>query len=201
MTADNQKRLSQWLTQPWVAEAMWARAKTHTPKYVLEPSAGDGALILPMDADVHVTAFELDRARFEPTLSCMDPPIEVFYQDFLTAQWDLPETGYLFDVADMNPPFEGGLDVAFVLEAFRLCAVVIALVRVPFLHRKGVWEELWSRPDVCLSWRGDVIPRPRFGGKFNPQDEYVVVEIVHGPQTDMIGYSRIINPKLLTGGT
>jgi len=198
VSADKRKTLSQWNTPPWVAEAMWARAKIHNHLYVLEPSAGTGALILPVDDDVAVTACEIDPELCAHYLRQIDPPLYQLHQgDFLT-DFAVPlNPDYRpFGTAVMNPPFEAGKDLAFVLKAFRLCEVVIALVRVQFLHRTACWKKLWSRPDVCLSWVGGCIPRPRFGGAYNPMDEYVIIELVHGPQTTT-EYARILNPKLL----
>lgn len=198
MTPALRKQLSAWYTPAWVADGMWARAKTHNPTYLLEPSAGTGSLLMPVDDHVHVTAFDIERAAHAPYLGNMEPAIEVFYQDFLTTQWDYPTNGaYLFDVGLGNPPFENNQDLDFVCQMFRLCAVVVVHVRVQFLHRTECYKRLWSRPDVCLSWRADCIPRPRFGGKYNPMDEYVCLELVHGPQTAHVEYARIINPKLL----
>ena len=44
-----QQLLSQWHTPTWVAKAMWARASLRSPVTLLEPAAGTGQLILPVD--------------------------------------------------------------------------------------------------------------------------------------------------------
>ncbi len=199
------KRFSQWFTPEYVAQAMWDRAKIHDHLYVLEPSAGTGSLILPVDDDVLVTACEIDPELVESHLLQMHPPLHrVIECDFLT--FDFLElypnhhdpTLPIFGTCLMNPPFENGQDLACVLKAFSLCHVLIACVRVQFMHRVAPWRGLWSRPDVNLTWRGDCVPRPRFSGtKETPMDEYVCFEICHGPQQPNIEYTRIVNPKLL----
>lgn len=201
-TADEKrKRLSQWLSPDYVAQAMWARARTHNPKRVLEPSAGSGQLILPIDDGVEVHACEVDPDLIASHLEQLDPPLAAFYEgDFLRLDFSTMQrvgNPHLFDVAIMNPPFENNQDVRHVIKAFELSTVVIACVRVQFMHRRFAYEQLWSRRDVCLSWRDDLIPRPRFGGDYTPMDEYVLIELRHGEQTPTIEYARLLSPKLL----
>lgn len=201
----NQRALSQWYTRPYLAEAMVERAKVHNPRYVLEPSAGHGALILPMPAEWKVTAVELDEKTHAKSLENLDPPLHVLiYGDFLKHNnWigcgRMPIAGVTtcrrFDVGIANPPFENDKDLAFALKLLTLCHVVLLLVRVPFLHRVACWEQLWSKKDeLHRSWQRDHVSRPRFGGKYNPQDEYCIVEIQHGPGDGRVDLGWIRKP-------
>jgi 16S rRNA A1518/A1519 N6-dimethyltransferase RsmA/KsgA/DIM1 with predicted DNA glycosylase/AP lyase activity len=201
-----QKQLSQWFTESLVAEAMWERAKLHNPRTLLEPSAGTGSLLLPVDEHVRITAVEIDTELCDNYLSQLDPPIHTLYNaDYTKIYAHLvadkeagnAEGPWAFDVGITNPPFEGGLDLAFIIQTFALCERVIALTRVQFMHRTACWRELWSRPDVCVEWRADCVPRPKFGGAYNPMDEYVTFEISHGPQRADIKFARIVAPKYL----
>lgn len=192
-----QQLLSQWNTPGWVAEAMWQRARLRSPTSLLEPAAGTGQLILPVDDNVAVTACEIDPELAATYLAQFDPPLHALrVGDFLAQSFDPPPAGsWRFDVALLNPPFENNQDVAFVTRALEWSAVVVALVRVQFLHRQYTQKHLWSRPDVCLSYRGDCVPRPRFGGTYNPMDEYCILELTHGPQQRRIEYARVLRDR------
>ena len=189
-----QQLLSQWHTPSWVAEAVWARASLRSPVTLLEPAAGTSLLLLPVDENVAVTACELDPELAGTYLAKLDPPLhDLRVGDFLEQTFPQPPAGrWTFDVALLNPPFENNLDVRFILRAFELAAVVVVLARVQLLHRKYAQVHLWSRKDVCLSFRGDCVPRPRFGGDYNPMDEYCILELTHGPQPRRIEYARVL---------
>jgi predicted RNA methylase len=178
----------------YAARAWRTDERLSEPVAVLEPSAGTGALILPCPEEWQITACEVDPTLARRLEHAFAPPLtQVLCVDFLRHDFGAQH----FDIGLSNPPFEGGQDLAFTLKLFALCDVVIQLVREPFMHRTGIYEAFWSRPDVQLTWRGDCVPRPRFGGKYNPQDEYVAFEIVHGLQGAQIDFTRIVNPKLL----
>lgn len=196
-TTDKQRSLAQWFSPDYIAQAMWDRAKTHNPERVLEPAAGKGSLILPLDEGVQVYAVEIDQELVDGYLAHMDPPLDTLVcADFMEHQLPAPDPGerFYFDVGLSNPPYEDDRDLRFVEKLFAHCAIVIVCVRVQFKHRVGVHKEFWSRPDVCLTWESDCISRPRFGGPHNPNDEYVLLEICHGPQQPTIEFSRLIKP-------
>ncbi len=144
--------LGQYFTPPWLAAEV-ARIADVEGLVVLEPSAGDGAIVeacLEAGAD-QVIACEIDprmvgrlRERFA------GQPVHVVEGDFLT----LPLSS--FDWADVicaNPPYDRGMDsdhlarIADVLEHIRGDEMPRAalLLRTVALHGGDRFERVWSR--------------------------------------------------------
>lgn len=102
---------------------------------LLEPSAGDGAILRKLAAQVpvgglRVVANEIDKRHEAPLTAAMQlfPEAHLIWVDFLTT---VPSTPPIFDFVLMNPPFSEGRAVAHVNHAMnflrpggRLAAVV-----------------------------------------------------------------------------
>lgn len=129
---DRRKLMQFFPTPRGIAELLVQAASVQPRDVVLEPSAGQGAIVAALNF-VHLTAVELDPKNL-PTLAleCSrltgEGGYEVRQGDFLDLT---PDHLGLFDVVVMNPPFSKGQDIAHVLHAFtflkpggRLAAVV-----------------------------------------------------------------------------
>jgi 16S rRNA A1518/A1519 N6-dimethyltransferase RsmA/KsgA/DIM1 with predicted DNA glycosylase/AP lyase activity len=97
-------------TSPWLAAQMATLADIQMDDLVLEPSAGEGMLILAMRHH-RIVAVEIS-ARWIPELNKFGI-LEVHRADFLT--WGYPK---LFDKIVMNPPFEA--DIAHIKRALTM---------------------------------------------------------------------------------
>lgn len=123
-TAVDQKRtFEQFFTPPAIARQLvdlmgLPRADV---RHVLEPSAGDGALVQALDeiAVPFVTMIEFDRDLCTgPLRRYATPDRRVIWHDFLS--WRLPEGSTPIDAVVMNPPFGGGGDIDHVTRAFHV---------------------------------------------------------------------------------
>jgi predicted RNA methylase len=169
--------LSQWFPPAPLAERIvrWALEGWPEPQTILEPSAGDGALIRPLPETWgrRVTACEID-PRWNVDL-CMLPQIGVILAgDFLTFQPTGP-----YDLCLMNPPYEYGLDGDFVAAALRCSRRVVALLRLAALAGVQRRHQIWER--ACLRRLAILSGRPSFVGPStgSPRHDFCVVEIVH----------------------
>jgi predicted RNA methylase len=186
---------SQWFTPPELAQKVveWAnifRSEGPTPR-VLEPSAGNGALVRPLvAAGAHVMACEID-GRYAPELEAM--PIDRVWGDFLTFEVSELNT---FDLVVTNPPYERteqcpqGQDVAFILHALKFAPRVVGIFTDRILFGVERKEGLWSkvRPTrIAFQSR-----RPFKGA----QTDYVVLELVMRADTARFGEGYTINAAL-----
>lgn len=165
-----------YYTSPKTVQAMLEVARLTQGMTVLEPSAGDGAIVrlLPLDLGLAVTAVEPvhENAR---VLRSIRPGLVVVEEDFL--HWR-PVTQ--FDVAVMNPPYsaQDGADGLHVMQALRCAQRVVALVRTNFLHGLTRYHQVfrWSR---VLSITV-LVRRPKFEGPAPKGDsarhDYSIVE-------------------------
>jgi hypothetical protein len=115
-TAREAQQAAGWFpTPPEVVERLLELAAPQPSMRALEPSAGEGAIAVPLAALAgQVDAFELDPGR-AATLTHTAPHIHTTRGDFLTAP--PPAAGY--DLIVMNPPFSRGGDVRHVTHALR----------------------------------------------------------------------------------
>ena len=126
-------------TPPAVIDRMLELLPRNAGWYVLEPSAGLGAIADKVNASVCVEKNE-ERARYLASKGH-----EVCHCDFLTDYNPL----YLFDAIYMNPPFEELQDIDHVLKAYSLLEVGGSLVSVmsesPFFRqdKKAVQFREW----------------------------------------------------------
>lgn len=168
--AERQIALSQWFTPPALAAEIVDDVEVRGTN-VLEPSAGDGAIVhAALEAGAsHVIAVEIDpvmcerlRARFE------GQPVEVVCADFLTLGFDerAPLYPARWDVMVGNPPYTDGVDgdhlarIAALFDAWRRHAAAVGL-RDPFgepatvagafllrtvaLHSGDRFDRVWDR--------------------------------------------------------
>lgn len=178
---------SQWFTPPELAAKVveWAGVGNGIdmdiagvrPMRVLEPSAGNGALVRPLvAAGAEVCALELD-GRYRDDLIALAQQSTgsvVMHGNFLEA---LPgRFKHLYDLCVMNPPYENGLDAAFILHALKFAPRVVGICRSAILHGVKRKADLWSkvRP-TRIAYCSD---RPFKGA----ESDYVVLELVDAPE-------------------
>lgn len=180
--------LSQWFTPAALAERVveWADIDTcypagHEPRAmrVLEPSAGNGALVRPLvAAGAEVYAIELDN-RYSRELHDAGAHA-IWWDNFLEFKPHEPDTASrAFDLCVMNPPYENGLDVAFILHALKFAPCVVGVFRSQILHGVERKEQLWKevRPT-----RVAFCSRRPFKGA---ETDYVVLELVERSRHSM----------------
>jgi predicted RNA methylase len=177
--------LSQWFTPPALASRVWEWAKLGGPhRTVLEPSAGNGALVKPVLADpgecVRVLAVEVDCShvlalsslqRLAPRLH-----VQVMPANFLEAPSDL--LGF-FDLALLNPPYENGATEVFIQEALRYADRAVVIAQGSVLHGQERARTLWPHVDITRGvW---LSARPCFGigesGSEGGKRDFVVLEL------------------------
>lgn len=154
--------LAQWHTPPDLANQIVDKwGDLLDGQYVLEPSAGGGTLVqAALDACASwVHAVELSpewcnhlAQRFKVGLH------EITCGDFLR----VPLGPRRFDVALMNPPYNGGQDTAHLVRAMECARVVVAIVRLAALSGVERHEKLWNR--VELIRLAILTRRPKFSG-------------------------------------
>lgn len=187
LDAERDLSKSQWYTPPKLAERMWSWWVTHQTAarpdmrwHVLEPSAGNGSLVravLASDVVARVHAFELDPRNVELLKQLVPKPgcvLDVEQGDFLLA----PVVGR-YHVALMNPPYEDGQDVDFVLRALAWAPVVVGVFRSAIVHGDDRYQRLWRWVDPTRGrWLSD---RPAFGTgdkSDSARSDFIVLELV-----------------------
>lgn len=141
---DKKRELSQWYTPQPVANklAEWALYEKYETKVVLEPCAGTGNIVRALSQfDINVLAVEYDLENI-PHLKDIDNRVMVMPGDFL--DMSLPPT----DLTVMNPPYEHGQDVDFILKAFQSSKCVVSILRAVAFNSKKRWDRLWRFVDV-----------------------------------------------------
>lgn len=170
---------SQWYLDPALAEriAIWAQANHPYPKRmrVLEPSAGRGALAMPLRAFFgQVACVELDVKNAAHLLQL---GFEVHHGDFL--KW-WPD--HRFDLTVANPPFENGQTEEHILRALEHCERVVCHCPLTTLagqdRRAGLWSVAYLKRLVIHS------SRPKYSGS------------LEGGKTDMCTIDVVRRPEL-----
>ncbi len=170
---ERRRDLSQYYTPPHLASMIAEWTLRHHPDVssILEPAAGEGALIKPLlqlRPDLRITAYDLDPRNVEQLL-VLGPQVTAICADFLNAPHGC------HDITVMNSPYEAGADVAFVLEALERTPVAVALLRGVIRHGSGRWTVLWRHVDIV---REVVLSeRPSFGGQHNPKQDFCILEL------------------------
>lgn len=172
--------LSQWYTPPQLAQRIvdWAiDFRTHRSLKVLEPSAGDGALVKALVArGCIVAAVDIDRdnvARLQGIGATI-----VIHDNFLMLQ---PEVlGGVLDLVVMNPPFEDGQTEEHVLHALKFAQRVVCHCPLTTLagkdRKEGLWREAYlKRLAICGT-------RPKYGGSGGGMTDMCTIEIVRRPE-------------------
>jgi len=174
---------SQWFSPPELAQRVveWAGVRAqaevdmYRPMRVLEPSAGNGALVRPLvAAGAEVCAIELDE-RYSSDLRCALGSWNPLFcpSDFLS--WGAG-IAFGYDLVVMNPPYEDGLDVTFILHALKFAPRVVGIFRSQILHGKARKRELWTK--VRPTRIAFLSERPDFGGDYGAMSDFVVLELV-----------------------
>lgn len=171
-----QELYCQWFTPPSVAEQFldWCRLGPHD--VLLEPAAGEGALI--PEEHPNVMAFEIDPDRCAE-LRTNRPLAAVVCADFLSIP--VPEH-HVADVAIENPPYIDDGEGIFIDRALHWAPRVCALIRLEALHGKDRYAQCWQH--VQLTRLAILIHRPWYLGPYgartqhSPQYSYVALEAI-----------------------
>lgn len=175
------KDLSQWLTPRHVIREVheWAQAFFPYTGALLDPATGDGRLL---DFDYPRTRVGMD-LDLSITKMANPAPWDHLYpeEDFLTS----PRFGERqFGVAIMNPPYEQGKDLEFVVKAMCLSDRVVAILRASFLHNKGTQERVLNAEGWRL--RGVLaLGRVRFeglAGSNGPRHDFIAIDLIRGAE-------------------
>jgi len=200
MTQRRNLELSQWFTDPGLAKriayltvdvAERVRPAGAEGLCLLEPSAGDGALIAPLltYSGVRVRAVELDpthvetlRARFQdlPEADIEDFRVRVHEGNFLIMHMPI-----IFDGCPMNPPYENGFDGLFVQRVMQVCRSFVALVRTVSMHGIDRYRQVWKdfAPDgpwvlereVTLVLRPDFCDNTMLDTTFGAKSDFTIL--------------------------
>jgi phospholipid N-methyltransferase len=147
--------LDAYPTPDWLIEAMIEHLRRYRPQSILEPAAGDGAIVRALRQafpDAEIVIGDINQG-----------------QDFLKHEY----SGQ-FDLIMMNPPYR--LALAFIKRALELrtpLGAVVMLLRLDFLGAQ--WRAAWWRTHkpsgIYITPR-----RPRFVGNGNDATEYAWFE-------------------------
>jgi hypothetical protein len=169
-----QELYCQWFTPPTVAEEFLAWCRIRPDDVLLEPAAGEGALV--PEGHRQVVAFEVDPDRCAE-LRERRPLANVVCADFLAQP---PPAAHVADVAVLNPPYSDDGEGTFVLRSLLWAPRACALVRLEALHGSNRHKSCWQH--VQLTRIAFLVHRPRFLGLFgartphHPKYSYVAVE-------------------------
>ena len=183
---------SQWFTPRELAQKLveWALGTEICvqPTRVLEPSAGNGAIVRPLvAAGAEVCAIEIDE-RY-----CSDLRRELGSWNPLFCPSNFLEWGatiaYGYDLCVMNPPYENGMDVAFILHALKFAPRVVGIFRSQLLHGVSRKRELWAH--VRPTRIAFLSKRPDFGGEYGAKTDFIVCELMqrHTCERDLSVFS------------
>lgn len=163
---------SQFFSPPKLAEKLvrWSNVCTRLlngqPVRVLEPSAGNGAIVRPLlAAGAEVTAVELD-VRYFPELNAFTS-VRTVRDDFLAMQVHSIGT---YDLACGNFPFHADLAGEFTLHALEFAPRVVAIYPANFFYSE-TREKLWTQ--VRPTRIAHIAKRPWPGAT-----DYVALELV-----------------------
>lgn len=178
---------SQWFTDPKLATNVWQWAnQRERPSTVLEPSAGQGALIRPIRARPYdcsrLIAMDIDTRMVLALQSWMDarPKHETIKWQAVRADFlQQPMSAAQFDLVLMNPPYEDGQAELHVLHALGFAPRVVGIFKTAILHGLQRYLTLWTRARVNRIVF--LATRPSFGrgasGSKAGETDFVVLEI------------------------
>ncbi len=159
------RELSQWFSPPSVSDIVADMVCPTPTMRVLEPAAGNGALLRALVSDVpeesldpaNVTTHEID-PRWVAKLrsdgwNCIEG-------DYLEA----PPPAELYDECVMNSPFEKGLDLRFLVKAMDESRAVTAVLRLNALCGVKRVEQVWEREGWAPRFLAFFGRRPPFDG-------------------------------------
>jgi predicted RNA methylase len=179
-----QRDLSQWFTGPSLARRLWLWASMSgeigngRPISVLEPTCGLGGLLVPIlelgIATHRVCAIDIDpkntkkvRSRFEKHIK----HLVTVTDDFLAVT---PRMIGGFDLAVVNLPFEDNAHVELTEHAFKFTDRVVGIYPADVTFSAGR-EDFWAWHDIVREAK--LIKRPKFGGRFTPMTNFVVLDL------------------------
>ena len=144
VAVDEQKLFQAFYTPPALAEQLVGLAEISFGDYVLEPSAGEGAIVLALlrSAARSVTAVELNLEAYRKLkatvalVSDLKPEFVAYQGDFLRLSLKQGD----FDRVVMNPPFSKNQDITHVERALSLLRPggILVAVMSPNDRRTGV---------------------------------------------------------------
>jgi predicted RNA methylase len=174
MTKSKSAVFNQWYTPPDLAEKVvnWTLRNHPNINCVIEPSAGQGALIKPLvnkKPEINVIAYEIDPKNI-PILNKIEGNVLIYNEDYFD------ERNVCADIAIMNPPYEESNDVWFVRKSFVYVPVVVAILRGVIKHGLERWNSLWVWTDIVREV--NLIRRPKFGGEYTAKQDFVILELV-----------------------
>jgi len=183
------KALSQWFTPRETAERIvrWAeptRRLDRSAWKILEPSAGRGALIRAL-LDEYTTgpvptieALDIDAGNVDAIEDSFSKFYVLAHQaDFLS--W---ESTTRFDVAIMNPPFEGGQTERHIMHALKFSDRVVCHCPLTTLEGKARRENLWSK--VHLHRLAICSSRPKYGAGSGATAMCTIDVTLHDPRVE-----------------
>lgn len=137
---------------------------------VLEPSAGNGALVRPLvAAGAEVMAIELDR-RYMDELNTAGPSWAL-HANFLEMTKSVPLGTVDFDLCVGNFPYHDNLAAEFTRHALLFCPRVVAVYQADIFYTVGRYDGLWTH---ARPTRAAMLARRPWPG----ETDYVVLEIV-----------------------
>lgn len=190
--------LDQYFTPTWLAERIAGELGPWLGRRVLEPSAGQGALALPIAraGAAKVLAVELDPGHAEVLRARAWNEgltnLEVVVGDFLSSSFTPDDTLDRFDVVVTNPPYGNELDSRFVARALWSAPRVVAVVRSAFLHTAVRYRRVWTH--ARIEQHVVLVDRPDFGGDESAKYDYAVLalERLRSPRrTDECDFPRV----------
>lgn len=154
---DAKKEFDAFYTPQPIADKVRAAAGIEPGMRILEPSAGEGALLRGLDcAALYIVAVEKNnavaRALYDNRNFALD---HVWNGDFLSAEPGVkPWLAADFDRVIMNPPFSKGQDAKHILHALKFLKPggrLVAIGSAGFKFRKdGAYGEFWRMADQLL---------------------------------------------------
>jgi predicted RNA methylase len=174
---------SAWFTPPQVADKLvgWVATSYRGEPRILEPSAGNGALVLALARRripiSSITAIEPDQTHWPALRKALARCLangavtDLAASDFLA--YPAP-TGRPYDWAIMNPPYERNQHVAHAERALEWATRVVGLFPAIMLHSQGrarFWRHVNIHRMAVLS------ERPRFGGEHQPMIDFLALEL------------------------
>ncbi len=198
--AEQRRRdLSQFFTPPWLAERAWrwVLRPAARPLRILEPSAGNGALIRPLrtlGVSVHsLVVYEIDPVHvgtLATLVASQGLPAVIHAESFLAD----PAPGR-FDACVMNPPYEDDQDTAFLEHALKCCPRVVGILRAGILFGQAR-HDFWRWHDIRR--QANCSARPDFGGadaenSKGAKGDYVVLELERRRHARKQGEASTVN--------
>lgn len=174
------KALEQYFTPPWLAERFVEWAAVAPGCSVIEPSAGDGAILGPAVARLskyrQATAVELDGGYAE-RLRRRWPDVRILHADFLTVEpWPV-------DLVLGNVPFSIGAEM--LRHALRFAPRVCSIIGNGMLHTEPRYRLLWKH--FQLNRLVYLCNRVQHEGPANkdvsPSTNFALVELLNEPRT------------------